>query len=121
MIPKLETSQLDEDGSKSKTESSRKGNLKELVKKNVQTKKSRDDDVTLRATQLQILRVFGSFGQFLQLEDKQHSGLSNKRDKYLKYTIPFKDCKPDFFIGQGDILEYHHIPQYLNFKLNSNI
>lgn len=72
--------------------------LKNLIKKNVQSKKFAEE-ITLKATQLKILRLVGYFGEFVQLSDNDHSGL-HKDKRFLKFEIPFQDCKPELFIGK---------------------
>lgn len=76
----------------------RQKGMKTLIKKNIQTQKSTEDQ-TLQATQLKILHLLGSFGQFITVQESQHHGLS-KDMKYLQYTVPFVDCKPEFYIGK---------------------
>ena len=61
-------------------------------------------ETSAKELQLDILKLIGSYGHFIQAAmDETCSGFSTQT-KSLQYAVPFQDIKPEIFLGERLVL-----------------
>lgn len=75
------------------------------------------ESLTITELQLLILKLFGSQAHLLNLDACNEFEVSmNIEERFLKYSVPFQDIKPDIYLGKP-----FHVPLMQISPINFNI